>query len=223
MNLASLARAGALCAVGWLAGCNSTTVDSYRTLKLAVSGAPPLVTTDLVAALDRPALAAELGQSQALLVLASRNGQIAEWHGLDQMLVLQNGRLVQSAGLPDGADVTAPLVANDPFLHDLRAIEPGLELTRLVDLPKRYLTDVPQHARYSNGPVRTLTIHGKNLRLQRLDEHVSMPALGFRAHNRYWFDPATGRVVMSEQHLGPGLPLLRLTELLPSDSAGAAP
>lgn len=215
MNVATLIRAGALCVVcGWLAACNSASVDSYQTLKLAVAGPPPLVTAGYVRALERPALLARLGQSEALLVMGSANGGFVEWQGLSQALVTHHGRLVQSAGLPDQADIIAPLATDDPFRGDLRALQDGLEITRQFDLPGRFLTGIPQHARYTTGPVQQRLIMGEQRMLQRIDEAVSVPALNFRTTNHYWIDPASGRVLISRQQLAPDLPVLELTELV---------
>jgi hypothetical protein len=220
----TLARAlalGTLCA--WLAGCNSTTVDSYRTMKLAIAGPPPVATVGYVRSLDRPALAARLGNAEAVMVLAARRNGVDEWHGVTETLVLRHGRLVQSAGLPDGSDLIVATPADDPFQGDLRTLQDGTEVTRLVDLPARFLTGIPQYARYSLGPLQTREIMGVKRELRRVDERISMPALGFRATNRYWFDPASGRVLISEQQWLPGMPGLILTELVSDVNSGEQP
>lgn len=213
----TLTRAAACCAAAlWLAGCNSLTNTSYETLRIAVLGPPSQVTADYVEQLAGPALIARLGQSEALLLLASRQGAAAEWHGVDQHLVTRNGKLVHTAGMPAEADIIVTLAANDPFTADLRKLAGGAAVTRLVDYPTRYLTGVPQHARYALGPSETLEIMGQPVVLQRLDETVSMPALGFEATNRYWLDAGSGRVIASAQFLAPGLPELFLTEVAPA-------
>ncbi|SDR99242.1 Group 4 capsule polysaccharide lipoprotein gfcB, YjbF [Halopseudomonas xinjiangensis] len=217
----TLSRAAACCAASlWLAGCSSLGTTSYETIRIAVLGPQAQITTEHVNQLTVPALVARLGQSEALLLLASRQQAVAEWHGVDQHLVTCNGKLMHSAGLPAEADVLVALAENDPFLGDLRNLVDGLIVTRLVDYPARYLTGVPQHATYSLGPSETLEIMGQQVELQRVDEAVSMPALGFKADNRYWYDPADGRVIASAQHVAPGLPELFLTEAIP---AGAQP
>ncbi|WP_339845793.1 YjbF family lipoprotein [uncultured Halopseudomonas sp.] len=211
----NLSRLGACClAALLLPGCNSLMNDSYQTIKLAISGPEPLVTAEYVNTLGRPGLVVRLAQSEALLVRAAENRGVAEWHGLEQMLVTHNGRVVQGAGLPDASDLVAPLTANDPFSNDLRQI--GLtEVVRLVDFPERFLTGIPQISTYELGPLEGVEVMGAELQLQRLDEYVSMPAIGFSATNFYWFEPATGRVVASRQHLAPGLPPMRLIEVRP--------
>lgn len=212
-----LLRAGiAVVAAAVLGGCTSVASTSYETLRLAIAGPESAITADYLNSLDRPALSARLKQSEALLVLASRNQAVAEWHGLSQAFVTHNGRLIQTAGLPDDADVLAPLASADPFLGDLRTLLEDTEVTRLIDYPARYLTGVPQHARYRKGPMETLDIMGEQRTLQRLDEMIRMPAISFRATNHYWLDPETGHVLASAQHLAPGLPVVHLVELNPT-------
>lgn len=196
-----------------LSGCTSVASTSYETLRLAITGPESVITADYVNSLDRPALSARLKQSEALLILASRNEGIDEWHGRSQALVTHNGRLTQTAGLPDEADIIAPLAPSDPFLQDLRSVTEDTEVTRLVDFPGRYLTGVAQTARYRKGPLEILDIMGEQRSLQRMDEMISMPAISFSATNHYWLDPDTGKVLASAQHLAPGLPAVHLVEL----------
>lgn len=209
-------RSALCCAAGlWLAGCSPFAATSYETLQLAVLGQPSQISAEYVHRLNRPALIVQAGQSEALMLLASRHGAISEWHGLDQHLVARNGKLVHSAGLPAEADITVAAAAAEPFEGDLRTLTNGFEVVRLVDYPARYLTGVPQRATYERGPLEQLEVMGRSVELMRLDETVSSPILDFKAVNHYWLDPQTGRVIASEQTLAPGLPALFLTEVAP--------
>lgn len=213
-----LLRTGVCWLAGFmLAGCNSLTGVSYDTIKLAISGSESVITTDLINELDQPALIVRLGDSEALLVRASRYGQTSEWQGAGQALVIRNGRLVQTAGIPDGNDVLAPLLPDDPFLGDLRAAD-GTEVTRLVDLPSRYLTGIPQQASYKVDGTENLEIMGQDRKLVRIEERVRMPVLNMQTTNLYWLDPANGQVVASRQQLTPELAPLFLTEVTPMGS-----
>ncbi|MFN3582137.1 MAG: YjbF family lipoprotein, partial [Pseudomonas sp.] len=194
---------------------------SYDTLRVAILGPEPVVTTDYVNSLNGPALVVNLGQAEALLVQAASNRGLTEWHGLEQMLVTHNGRLVQSAGLPEQADLIATLLPNDPFLGDLRQL-PIQPVTRLVDMPQRNLHALPQHAEYRMGPLEGIEIMGSRRMLQRIDEAIRMPGLGLRATNYYWIEPDTGKVVASKQHLAPELPPLFLTEVQPQRTLPAS-
>tara|TARA_R110000796_G_scaffold54365_1_gene127162 strand:- start:19769 stop:20431 length:663 start_codon:yes stop_codon:yes gene_type:complete len=212
----NLPYAGALCVIALvLAGCNSSTSTAYRTLSLAISGPESSISAEQVNRLGRPGLLATYGLSETLLVLANRAGTWAEWHGPQQMLVTRNGRLVQTAGIPDKGDVLAPLLPDDPFLGDLRSLN-GQEITRNIDMPARFLTNIPQHARYRTGPMEMIEIMGVERELQRVDEAITMPSIGFSTINYYWVDPATGTVLASAQHLADDLPVLYLTEVVPS-------
>ena len=215
----NLSRLGACClAAILLPGCNSLMNDSYETIKLAISGPEPLVTSEYVNSLGRPGLVVRLAQSEALLVRAAAYGNVTEWHGLEQMLVTHNGRVIQGAGLPEASNLIAPLAANDPFNGDLRTIGQQ-EVVRLVDYPDRFLTGIPQIATYELGRLETVEVMGQALQLQRLNEYVSMPAIDFATTNAYWFDPATGKVITSRQQLAPGLPPMGLTEVRPAGFA----
>ena len=212
----NLTRLGACClAAIMLPGCGSLMNDSYDTIKLAISGPEPLVTTEYVNNLGRPGMVVRLVQSEALLVRAAAYGDVAEWHGLEQMLVTHNGRVIQGAGLPEASNLLAPLAANDPFNGDLRDIGQQ-EVVRLVDYPQRFMTGIPQIATYELGRLETIEVMGRELQLQRLDEYISMPAIDFATTNTYWFDPATGKVIASNQQLAPGLPPMSLTEVWPA-------
>lgn len=203
----------------WLTGCNSLTTTSIETLKVAVRGPAPVITASYVESLGRPVLLANLKQSEALLVIAAENGAMTEWHGVSQALVTHNGRIVQSAGLPAESDISAPLLTDDPFVSDLRELSSGHQVTRLVDFPKRYLTGVPQHARYAVGSIESVDMLGNTRSLLRIDEAISMPTLNFKATNSFWVDPETGKVLASRQHLAPGLPGMHLFEIRPAGVA----
>jgi len=201
-----------------LAGCNSMTATSYQTIRLAVSGPDSVITTDAINRLDRPGLIARMGLTEALLVQAAQYGESREWHGREQAFVTRNGRLVQTAGLPEDSDILAPLLPDDPFLGDMRAAG-GVAVTRLVDMPDRYLTGIPQQAEYTLGELEAVQVMGSERQLQRVEELIRMPTLGWKETNLYWLDPADGRVIASRQFLAPELPPLFLTEVQPAGSA----
>lgn len=198
-----------------LAGCNSLTNTSYETIRLAISGPESLITTEVVESLGRPALIAQMGNSEALLVQASQFRVTSEWHGMQQGLVTRNGRLTQTAGVAENGDLSAPLLPDDPFLGDLRNAD-GVEVTRLIDLPDRYLTGVPQQANYRVGKLEAIEIMGEERQLQRIEEVIRMPVLGVKEKNLYWLDPASGQVIASKQFIVPELPPLFLTEVHPA-------
>lgn len=191
--------------------CNSFSGDALDTMGLAISGPEPVITVDKVNALNGPALAARMGAAEAMLVSTGTGIGLVEWYGNTEMLLTQHGRVIKTAGLP--ADFTAPLVSGDPFQTGLLDVADGTEVLRLVDYPARYLTGLRQLARYKRGPLETVEYMGRGLELQRVDEHIRMPELDFKATNHYWVDPATGLVRRSTQHIAPDLPPLQLTLL----------
>ena len=192
-----------------LAGCNSLSGDALDTMRLAISGPESVISVERVNAIDAPVLLGELGAAEAMLVSPGQALGLAEWHGITEMLLTHNGRLVQSAGLP--VDVIAPLVANDPFRSGLHNLADGTEITRVVDYPALYQTGLHQHARYRIRNIEPITYMGAEHQLLRIDEVIRMPELDFRATNQYWVEPDTGVVRPSVQHFAPDLPPLRLT------------
>ncbi|WP_193075248.1 YjbF family lipoprotein [Pseudomonas sp. FME51] len=198
-------------AMAGVTGCNSLSGDALQTMKLAISGPESPVTIERVNAVNGPALSARLGAAEAMLVSNGAATGLVEWYGITEMLLTQHGRVIQSAGLP--SDFIAPLVAGDPFNEGLLNVTDGFEITRQVDYPAQYLTGLRQHARYKRGPVEAVEYMGQRHMLQRVDEHIRMPELGFKATNHYWLEPDTGLVRRSTQYIAPDLPPLHLTLL----------
>lgn len=205
-------------AMAGMTGCNSLSGDALQTMKLAISGPESPITVDKVHAVNGPALAVRLGAAEAMLVSNGTGTGLVEWYGNTEMLLTQHGRVTRTAGLP--ADVIAPLVAGDPFNAGLLNVADGTEVVRLVDYPAQYQTGLRQYARYTRGPVETIEYMGQRHQLQRVDEHIRMPELGFKATNHYWLEPDTGLVRRSIQYFTPDLPPLRLTLL---KTAGGQP
>ena len=198
-----------------LAGCNSMTQTSVENLTLAIRGPAPLLTVDEVNRIGRSILLVNYQQSQSTLGSPAPEQAVAEWHGLQQMLVLHNGRLIQSAGLPEDADMTQTLKADDPFVTGLLQVSDGQMVERQVDFPRRYLTGLRQTATYRRAGEERLTLMGQERQVVRIDERVRMPELGFSTTNRYWLDPASGQVLRSQQTLLPDTSPLIITLLQP--------
>ena len=196
-------------AVIGLAGCNSLSGDAFDTLKIAISGPDPVVSAERVNAVNAPVLLAELGVAEAMLVSTGGASGVVEWHGLTEMLLTHEGRVIQSAGL--SADLIAPLLPDDPFVLGLHTLADGHAVTRLVDYPALYQTGLRQQAQYQRRKVESITFMGSSHQLLRVDEQIQMPELGFKATNKYWVEPDTGLVRYSEQHIAPDMPPLRLT------------
>ncbi|MEJ6655456.1 MAG: YjbF family lipoprotein [Pseudomonas sp.] len=205
-------------AMAGVTGCNSLSGDALQTMKLAISGPESPVTVERVNAVKGPVLSARLGVAEAMLVSSGPATGVVEWYGVTEMLLTQHGRVTQTAGLP--FDLIAPLMADDPFNSGLLNVADGFEITRQVDYPAQFQTGLRQHARYKRGPVEAVEYMGQRHMLQRIDEHIRMPELDFKATNHYWLEPDTGLVRRSTQYIAPDLPSLHLTLL---KTAGGQP
>lgn len=192
-----------------LAGCNSLTGDAIDTLRVAISGPESVISVERVNAVDAPVLLAELGVAEAMLVSPGQASGVVEWHGVTEMLLTHEGRIIQTAGLP--ADVIAPLLTDDPFVRGLHTLDDGHAVTRLVDYPALYQTGLRQQAQYQRRKLESITFMGTSHELLRVDEKINMPELGFKATNKYWVEPDSGLVRYSVQHIAPDMPPLRLT------------
>lgn len=215
MNLAC--RIGLLSLLGLsLVACNSMTQTSVESIVRGIQGPPPLLTIDDVNNAGQPLLLVRYDQSQSSMASANPAQSVSEWQGRQQMLVLHNGRLVQSAGLPDNADIQLSLAADDPFVTGLLQVTDGYTHERQVDYPKRYLTGLRQLVTYRQRGQASLELMGQTRAVQRIDERVHLPELGFTTTNRYWLDPDSGHILQSEQTLLPGLAPLVITLLQPT-------
>ena len=202
-------RAALIAVMIGLAGCNSLSGDALDTMRLAISGPESEVSIERVQSVNGPALIAQLGVAEALLISTGPSTGLVEWYGLTEMLLTHHGRLVQTAGLP--VDLIAPLNGDDPFVTGLHRVTDGFEVTRLVDYPALHRTGLRQQAHYRIGKVESIEFMGASHSLLRIDELIRMPELGFKATNQYWVEPDSGLVRHSVQHLAPDLPPLRLT------------
>ncbi len=153
--------------------------------------------------------------SLAVLVLQERVGTDLLWRaGGDQILQTRSWRLIKTANLP--ADIAGTeFVSPDPLAAGLHKASSGTQVKRIVDFrdPGRYGRVVT--SRFDDLGSAPVTIVGRTYptRLMRERNHVEVEDWDFE--NRYWFDPATGAVWRSVQHVDGSFPPLRISVLKP--------
>jgi len=205
-----LMRKGLLAlAVACLPACNSTTATSIETLNLAIRGKANEISLEQIRSVEADSLLILADGAEGLYVAPDRSGERVNWYGITEQVQTDHGRLTQLLGVK--SDVLIPLAPNDPFIAGLMQVVDGTQTTRLVDYPLAYQTGLEQHATYERGPLERIEIVGTLYNLQRIDEHIWMPQINFKATNYYWLDPATGRVRRSVQYLSPDLPAMDIT------------
>ncbi len=196
-----------------LGGCNSLTATTIETINLAIKGDLNKIPLEQIASVEADSLLIKAGQAEGLYVRQdARNGRI-DWLGVTENVQTDHGRLTQLVGLGD--DVLAPLNQDDPFALGLLNIADGTQVLRQVDYPLAYQSELQQYATYTQGPYETVQILDQLVALQRVDEQIWMPQLGYKATNYYWLDPHTGLIRRSVQHPSPDMPPLDMTLVRP--------
>ena len=130
-----------------------------------------------------------------------------------QVLLMRDGLVVRSVGLEPSLDGTR-FDGDSPFKRGLQRITDGETSTRWIDIYKGEQVGLALNSRFRRKGLETVTILGQPHVLQRIDEAIEIPALGFSATNRFWVRPDNGLVLQSEQHLTPEL-ALKIVHLRP--------
>ncbi|MEL0167511.1 MAG: YjbF family lipoprotein [Pseudomonadaceae bacterium] len=187
-----------------LSGCNSLTSDSVNSFRLLLDNDRNKIPAERVNNSRADTLLISAAGAQGLFIAPAGSSGIIRWRGVTEQLETHNGRMTQLVGMK--VDVLAPLNAEDPLARNLLQISDGTEIVRTVDYPLTYQTGLQQVATYYRGPLEVI---GQQT-YQRIDEHIRMPQIDYKATNYYWVDPATGSVRRSIQNLAPELPAFDL-------------
>ncbi|UGB38270.1 YjbF family lipoprotein [Frateuria soli] len=208
-------RSSVLVAALLLGGCSDWAKGVAETARRVAHPSPALPSPEEVLARPYYQMQVDQGRHAAVLVLGNVDGDREAWYSGDGVILfLRHGLLVKSSGMR-GANVEGTgLPAGSPFLAGLQQLAVPASTTRRVDLSPGYRYGVRLHSRLSPGPLETVQILGEPHVLRRIDEHVDAPGMGWQADNRYWVDPADGRVRKTRQTL-PGGATLTLTMLRP--------
>lgn len=207
-------RLAALAAASWaVAGCTDVSLGSADTIRQAVRGGTTVhPTAASVAAEPYYQLQVEAPGGDAILLLASVQGDLQGWFGPDgQAVFLRHGVLVKTVGLEANLDHVA-FDGGDPFAAGLQHVQAPVAYRRVLDWSPGYRYGISAAAQLEPKEVENVEILGEVHRLRRYDEHVR--ADGFDVTNRYWVDPADGFIWKSRQHVAPGQ-TLELIQLRP--------
>lgn len=206
-----LAHHGLLIVTLALSGCAPQTQHISETLSVALFGvSDERATVDYAQTLPYASLFASLDNApHALLVLAwdepgQHDALALKWISAQQeLIVTEAGRITKTVNL---------VVGN---LQHLYASEPDpLSLNLLLDsTPKtwRYQLSWQDTQRHQQPAVSTFIIHQQQEKalpngtqsLIWVEEQVSLPLTKQRYTNHYWLNPTSGKVITSEQRLGP--------------------
>ena len=198
-----------------LCGCSPLMKASVDTFKATLNSAEPVqLTADDVAAVPYAQILVTTPSSQGVMAKLRQQGDLQYWVASGkQVLLMRNGLVVRTTGLEPGLDGTH-FDGQSPFKRGLQHIADGERSTRWIDMYKGEQVGLAVNSRFIRKGLETVTILDTPYVLQRIDEQVEIPALGFSGTNRYWVRPADGVILQSEQYVTPGL-LLRIVHLRP--------
>ena len=198
-----------------LCGCSPLMKASVDTFKATLHSAEPLpLTADDVAAVPYAQILVTTPSSQGVMAKLRQQGDLQYWVASGkQVLLMRNGLVVRTTGLEPGLDGTH-FDGQSPFKRGLQHIADGERSTRWIDMYKGEQVGLAVNSRFIRKGLETVTILDTPYVLQRIDEQVEIPALGFSGTNRYWVRPADGIILQSQQYVTPGL-LLKIVHLRP--------
>lgn len=206
-----------------LSGCSTTSSDTYATLRYALFGGYDVqVTTEKVRKLPYASAYLRVGDNpQALVVLAfaDPDGSLSWVSSDNKLFVTKLGRLYKTVGL--GNDLY--LVSSswpDPLQkmadsHDDVLNPDAMRWQYNAEWESDYVSGYKMQAKFISAVPEKLLILDKSHDVMLIDELVSFGQGQNSWHNFYWFERSTGRILKSQQQLGPDLPVIEMTILKP--------
>ena len=191
-----------------LCGCSPLMKGSLDTFKATVHNVEPLqVTAADVAKVPYAQIKVTTPSSEGVMAKLRQQGDLQFWVASGkQVLLMRDGLVVRSIGLQPSLDGTR-FDGESPFKRGLQHVVDGDTSTRWIDIYAGEQVGLMVNSRFSRKGLETVTIVDQRYVAQRIDEEFEIPALGFKATNRYWVRPDDGLVLQSRQYLTPELEL----------------
>ena len=189
-----------------LCGCNPLMKASVDTFKSTLSSVEPLqLTAADVAAVPYAQIKVTTPSSEGVMAKLRQQGDLQFWVASGkQVLMMRNGLVVRSVGLDPALDGTR-FDGESPFKRGLQHVTDGERSTRWIDLYQGKRVGLAVNSRFSRKGLEKVTIVDQPYVLQRIDEQIEIPALGFSGTNRFWIRPEDGVILQSQQYLSPEL------------------
>jgi uncharacterized protein YceK len=206
-----------------LSGCSSISSDTYATLRYAFWGVDDVeVTTEKVRELPYASAYLQVGDNpQALVVLAfaDPDGSLSWVSSDNKIFVTKSGRLYKTVGLENDLYLVASYWP-DPLQKMADAPDDVLNPDAMrwqynAEWEKDYVSGYKMQTKFISAVPEKLLILDKSHDVMLIDELVSFGQGQNSWHNYYWFERSTGRILKSQQQLGPDLPVIEMTILKP--------
>jgi hypothetical protein len=198
-------------------GCADYAKTVGDTVKLAVMGQPDVeIPAQKIAQIPYATAYLKIGEApRAFVVLAFAENGNMKWVSADKhMIVTRAGRLIKTIGF--GEDIRyQDNLETDPLASGLLKITTPLKWQHRAEWSQVYRSGYELFSEFQAKGAETVTILDKPRTLQRFDEKVTIPALNTSYTNQFWLDPVSGKVVQSNQYMGPNLALVQFTVLKP--------
>ena len=155
---------------------------------------------------------------EGLMVLGLAEGERQEWYARTQMLAMNNGRIVQSAGFPYN------LSRLELRRRDGTPMAPGgappleTDYSLVVDYQDLRLIGAGADCRSTDTGEEAIEILGTSLTTRHVVESCEIRVIDWSFENEFWVDPDTGFVWQSSQYVHPKLRPLTFRVLRPAQS-----
>lgn len=141
------------------------------------------------------------GSREAMLILATDNGDLLWTSASHIVLTTRDGRVVRSVGLPHDIGGTVAKNASLPAPGD--ATKGSYRSTRLLDFPDSGMYGAILDCTTRAASPQTISIIGSKISTIRIDEACQSKNPRWSFTDNYWVDARTGFVWHSIQHLHP--------------------
>ncbi|WP_220721030.1 YjbF family lipoprotein [Agarivorans litoreus] len=199
-------------------GCTQDYKSGKELIDIAINGLPDSnLTEEERLALGFAAIYVKYGQHpKTYIALAKAIDDERVWAASDGItIVTRYGQIIRTDGLPF-ASSGVYFTQENPFAIGLLSVNQDTVYTAKRDFISEGMFGVDSHSRFSINEVSTHFVAGKERRLQKVTEHLSIPSLNLKTENHYWVEPNNKQIVWrSEQQLGPAQPVVLLESLLP--------
>jgi hypothetical protein len=180
--------------------------EAFRTINNAVFGYKDTqITKEIIDNIPYASSLLKIGKGpQGLLILESLSGNKETWISADEVyLVIQNGRIIKTAGLNNNLiDFISPV-------KDFNGLDQDQVNRYFYSYDQPYLRNLEVSAELKIKTKEPVELLNKTLNLLLIEEEITNDYLGWNYTNRFWVDDQ-GEVIKSIQYISPRLPAFSL-------------